>query len=409
MLLILATCAVYGQVSHFNFVNFDDPEYVSGNNHVRAGLTMEGLVWAVTSTQAANWFPLTWLSHMAAYQVFGLTAGGHHLVNVLFHVLASVLLLAAFQQMTGAFWRSALVAFLFALHPLHVESVAWVAERKDVLCAFFWFLTLWCYARYAAQPSRIRYGLVILAFCGGLMSKSMIVTLPFVLLLLDYWPLRRPRRLALLWEKLPLFALAGGVSALTYLSQQKGNAVRSLSTLPLSERIANALSTYLVYIVRMLWPARLAVYYPYRHDLPAWHVAAAGVVLAAITAAMWQWTDHGISLFFFPAVVISAIYGGYGSAAVATVLAVASQAYFFVAPYNSFNIGFDDAVPTRTLRKGIRYICRGVIAISSAAVRAVNLSLSSRARTSRRFSSRLLITTMPIEMTASELPKRSRN
>jgi Tfp pilus assembly protein PilF len=289
LLLVLAIFAVYGQVSHFAFVNFDDPEYVSGNNHVRAGLTWEGLAWALTSTQAANWFPLTWLSHMASYQMFGLNAGGHHLINVLFHALASVLLLAALQRMTGAFWRSAAVAFVFALHPLHVESVAWVAERKDVLCAFFWFLTLWLYARYARQPSMVRYALVILAFCGGLMSKSMIVTLPFVLLLLDVWPLRRAMRLALLREKLPLFVLAAGVSALTYISQQQGNAVRSLGSLPLDARIANAISTYLVYIARMLWPAKLAVYYPYPHNLPAWRVVAAGIVLAAITALVVRW------------------------------------------------------------------------------------------------------------------------
>ena len=148
LLLFLAVCAVYSQVRHFDFVNFDDPEYVSGNVHVRAGLTWDGVKWAFQSTAAANWFPLTWLSNMAAYQLFGLDSGWHHLVNVLFHALASLLLLAALKRMTNALWPSALVAFLFALHPLHVESVAWVAERKDVLCAFFWCLTLWCYARW---------------------------------------------------------------------------------------------------------------------------------------------------------------------------------------------------------------------------------------------------------------------
>jgi tetratricopeptide (TPR) repeat protein len=289
LLLLLATVAIYGQVWHFDFVNFDDPEYISGNNHVRAGLDASSVAWAFTSTAAANWFPLTWLSHMAAYQLFGLGSGWHHLINVLFHAFASLLLFAALKRMTGALWPSALVAFFFALHPLHVESVAWIAERKDVLCAFFWFLTLWCYARYTQQPSAVRYSLVVLAFCGGLMSKSMIVTLPFVLLLLDLWPLRRPRRFAILWEKLPLVALAAGVSLVTFVSQQEGHAVRSLSSLPVGLRLANALLTYVVYIARMFWPAKLAVYYPYSHELPAAHVVAAGALLAAVTILAIRW------------------------------------------------------------------------------------------------------------------------
>ena len=281
--LILSVFLVYSQVRHFDFVNFDDPEYVSGNNHVRAGLTGNGLLWAFTSYDAANWFPLTWLSHMAAYQLFGLSSGWHHLTNVLFHLLATLLLFAALHRMTGALWRSALVAFFFALHPLHVESVAWVAERKDVLCAFFWFLTLWCYARYAQQPSVARYLLVVFGFACGLMSKSMIVTLPFVLLLLDVWPLKRANRLAIIWEKAPLFAMSAGVALATYLSQRQAHAVRSLSSLPVSLRVANAAITYFTYIGRMLWPARLAVYYPYSHNLPSWAVTAAFMGLAGIS------------------------------------------------------------------------------------------------------------------------------
>jgi Tfp pilus assembly protein PilF len=289
LLLFLATLAVYSQVRHFDFVNFDDPEYIGENNHVRAGLTWNGLVWAFTSFDASNWFPLTWVSHMAAYQFFGLHSGWHHLLNVLFHVLATLLLFAALKRMTGALWRSALVAFLFALHPLHVESVAWIAERKDVLCAFFWFLTLWCYARYAQRPGLGRYLLVLLGFCGGLMAKPMIVTLPFVLLLLDVWPLRRANRLAILWEKLPLFALAAGVSLATYLAQQQGHAVRSFSSLPAGLRVANALVTYIVYIARTFWPAKLAVFYPYSHELPAWRAVAAGMALAGITFLVLRW------------------------------------------------------------------------------------------------------------------------
>jgi Tfp pilus assembly protein PilF len=289
VLLFLATVVVYSQVRHFDFVNFDDPEYIGENNHVRAGLTWNGAVWAFTSYEAANWFPLTWLSHMAAFQMFGLRSGWHHLTNVLFHALGSLLLLATLKRMTGALWRSALVAFLFALHPLHVESVAWIAERKDVLCGFFWFLTLWCYARYAQQPGVGRYLLVLLGFCGGLMSKPMIVTLPFVLLLLDLWPLRRANRLAILWEKLPLAALAAGASLATYVAQQQGHAVRLLSSLPAGLRVANALTTYIVYIARMFWPAKLAVYYPYSHNLPVWRAVAAGAALAGITVLAVRW------------------------------------------------------------------------------------------------------------------------
>jgi hypothetical protein len=182
-----------------------------------------------------------------------------------------------------------LAAFLFARHPLHVESVAWIAERKDVLCAFFGFLTLWCYARYAQQPGVGRYVLVLLGFCCGLMAKPMMVTLPFVLLLLDLWLLRRANRLAVLWEKLPLFALAAGASLATYVAQQQGHAVRSFSSLPAGLRVANALVTYMAYIARMFWPANLAVYYPYSHDLPVWRAVAAGLALSGITVLVLRW------------------------------------------------------------------------------------------------------------------------
>ena len=285
----MATCAVYSQVRHFDFVNFDDPEYIGGNSHVRAGLTWAGIKWAFTSTAAANWFPLTWISNMAGYQIFGLDSGWHHAINVLFHCVSCMLLLAALRRMTGALWPSAFVACVFALHPLHVESVAWVAERKDVLCAFFWCLTMWCYARYVERPAKWAYAGVVLAFCGGLMSKSMIVTLPAVLLLLDFWPLRRPWRRALLWEKLPLLALAGGVGVLTLVSQQQGHAVRPLTALPLAVRVANAAWTYVAYIGRMFWPARLAVYYPYSHLIAAWRLVVAAIVLVGVTYGAVRW------------------------------------------------------------------------------------------------------------------------
>jgi Flp pilus assembly protein TadD len=283
VLLAVVTLAVYSQVRRFEFVNFDDPEYVTENNHVRPGLTWDGTVWAFKSLDAANWFPLTWLSHMADCQLFGLRSGWHHWTNVLLHTLATLVLFAALKRMTGALWRSAFVAFLFALHPMHVESVAWVAERKDVLSGLFWCLTLWCYARYAERPSLERYWPVVAAFCLGLMSKPMTVTLPFVLLLLDVWPLRRANRMAILWEKIPLFVLAAGESLVTFFAQEQGRAVRSLSTLPFGLRLENALVSYVMYIARMFWPVHLAVFYPYSHDLPVLGVAGAGVALAGVS------------------------------------------------------------------------------------------------------------------------------
>lgn len=288
LLLLAATVAVYSQVGHYEFVNYDDPEYVGNNIHVRAGLTAGGLAWALTSFEAANWFPLTWLSHMADSQFFGVESGWHHLTSVWLHALNALLLFAVLKRMTGARWPSALVAMLFALHPLHVESVAWVAERKDVLCAFFWFLTLWCYARYVERPGVGCYLAVLLAFCLGLMSKPMIVTLPFVLLLLDVWPLRRAKwnvasGKALLLEKLPLFALAAGASVVTFLAQRQGGAVAPLAGTSLALRIENALVSYLAYIGDMFWPAGLAVLYPLPRALPVLGVAAAGLALAGIS------------------------------------------------------------------------------------------------------------------------------
>jgi tetratricopeptide (TPR) repeat protein len=292
LLLLASTLAVYSQVRHYDFVTYDDPDYVVKNLHVQAGLTAGSVVWALTSFDAANWFPLTWLTHMADYQFFGMESGWHHLTNVWLHALNALLLFAALKRMTGARWPSALVAFLFALHPLHVESVAWVAERKDVLSAFFWFLTLWCYAGYVERPGVGRYLAVVAAFGLGLMAKPMIVTLPFVLLLLDVWPLGRAKRpwrwnappvKTLLLEKLPLFAMAAGGSVLTFLAQRHAGAVAPLAGIPVALRLENALLSYLVYIGGMLWPAGLAVLYPLPRALPVWEVVAAGLTLAGIS------------------------------------------------------------------------------------------------------------------------------
>ena len=283
--LLLATFAVYAQVRHFDFVNYDDPDYTTGNVHVRQGLTGQGLEWALTSRDAANWFPVTWVSHMMDAQFFGLDSGWDHLHNVLLHALAAILLFIFLGRATGTLWRSALVAFLFALHPLHVESVAWVAERKDVLSACFWFLTLWAYVRYTERPGWGRYLAVVLGFCLGLMAKPMVVTLPFVLLLLDYWPLaymQKGWRKAVL-EKIPLIGLSGAAAAITYLVQDHAGAVKAV---PLGTRLANATLSYAIYLEKTFWPSRLAVFYPYPRDFAFLPILGGAFLLAGVTSGV---------------------------------------------------------------------------------------------------------------------------
>ncbi len=294
LLLVAATLAVYGQTVRYDFVNFDDDHYVYENPHVRKGLTPEGIRWAFTAFRSSNWHPVTWLSHMLDCELFGLKAGYHHLVNVLLHILNSLLLYLVLRGMTGAVWRSAMVAALFALHPLHVESVAWVSERKDVLSTLFFMLTLHAYARYTARPGRARYGWVAAFLALGLMAKPMLVTLPFVLLLLDYWPLGRLRfggggraresGKGLLIEKTPLFALAAASCLVTFVAQQHGGATRLTYVVPFGTRVANALVSYAAYLGKTILPAGLAAFYPYRTLLPASHTAMAGAALAVITA-----------------------------------------------------------------------------------------------------------------------------
>ena len=293
LLLVAATVAVYSQVRHYEFVNYDDPEYVPGNVHVRGGLSAGGVAWALQSFDAANWFPVTWLSHMADAQLFGMDSGWHHLTNVWLHALAALVLFLALRRMTAARWRSALVGSLFALHPLHVESVAWVAERKDVLSALFWFVTLWLYAGYVKRPGVGRYLAVVAAYGVGLMSKPMLVTLPAVLLLMDVWPLGRvawpwnwARARGLVLEKVPLLAMAAGDAVLTFLAQRQGGAVAPLAGIPPVFRMANALVSCVAYLRDMFWPAGLAVFYPYPRTMPAAEAALAGVVLAGISIAV---------------------------------------------------------------------------------------------------------------------------
>ena len=290
-LLLIAVLSVYSQVRTYDFVNYDDPDYVTDNPHVRGGLTAAGAIWALTATSSANWFPITRLSHMLDVQLFGLQSGWHHLTSVLIHALSTVLLFMLLSRITGALWGSAFVAFVFGLHPLHVESVAWIAERKDVLCGLFWVLTLWAYIKYVNRSSASRYAWLLLLFCCGLMSKQMIVTLPLVALLLDVWPLSRlrthPRRVIL--EKLPLFGLALAASIVAFLAQQHGGTISTLNEFPLTLRIQNALLSYLTYLAKLFWPSRLAVFYPYPAGLSMWKAVVAGLALAIITAlVLWM-------------------------------------------------------------------------------------------------------------------------
>ena len=280
--LLVAVLAVYVQVRSHSFISFDDPIYVTENPQVRSGLTWDGVIWAFTTFHDSNWFPLTWLSHMLDCQLFGVDSGWHHLMNVFIHALSTLLLFAVLRRMTGSRWRSALVALLFGVHPLHVESVAWVAERKDVLSALFWMLTLWAYAGYAARPGRARYALALFVFCLGLMAKPMLVTLPVVLVLLDLWPLGRGLRIR---EKLPFFAASLASSVVAYLAHQKGGAVASFEVVPLGIRLENASVSYALYILKTVWPSHLAVFYPYPLQsllMPAIFAASALAIITVL-------------------------------------------------------------------------------------------------------------------------------
>jgi len=294
-LLFVLVAGIFLPAVADDFITYDDPVYVTDNAHVKAGLTPASVRWAFQSTEASNWHPLTWLSHMADVELFGLQPWGHHLTSLLLHALNAVLLFAALRRMTGALWRSLFVAALFGLHPLHVESVAWVSERKDVLSTAFWMLALWAYA-LRAEAARSRgpgapayYGLSLLFFALGLMCKPMLVTLPCVLLLLDYWPLKRwggslGEALRLLVEKLPFLALSAAACAVTLYAQSRGEAVASTDDFPLGVRVANALIAYCRYLGKCFVPARLAVFYPDLGDQPpSLDTALAALLLAAVT------------------------------------------------------------------------------------------------------------------------------
>lgn len=307
--LIVATLAVYGQVIGHQFINLDDDVYVYEDPMVTAGLTGRGVIWAFTTFHAANWHPLTWLSHMLDVQMFGLNPGAHLAVNVLLHTLNSLLIFALLRNGTQQVWRSALVAALFALHPMHVESVAWAAERKDVLSAFFALLSLLAYVRYAKGPvTWKRFLPVTLLLALALMAKPMFVTWPFVMLLLDYWPLDRLKwqpgdglhRLTqnlvpLVREKIPIFLLAAASMVVTYIAQSRGGAVRQFADAPLSLRLSNAVVSYAKYIGSLIWPSGLGVYYPFSPTgIPFWQVAGSLALIAGVTViAMRAKKDRG--------------------------------------------------------------------------------------------------------------------
>jgi tetratricopeptide (TPR) repeat protein len=282
--LILLNLAIFAGVRNYGFAALDDSLYVTDNYNVAGGLSLESIRWAFTTDRAGYWVPLMWLSHILDVQVFGMNAGAHHVVNVLFHISNTLLLFGLLRRLTGGLWQSAVVAALFAVHPLRVESVAWVAERKDVLSTLFWILTVWAYTTYVRQGSSRRYLLVLLCFAAALMSKPSVVTLPAVLLLLDYWPLGRANPwLRLAWEKVPMIVMAAVSSAFTVAFHAARQGLSDLGALPFTTRLANAAVSYVAYMWDTLWPVGLAPFYPYA-PLPAWQVGGSFLVLAGLSA-----------------------------------------------------------------------------------------------------------------------------
>lgn len=313
LLLVVVTLALYNPVSRNRFVNFDDDRYVTENPHVRAGLRWTTVSWTFTSLEQANWHPLTWLSHALDCQLFQLNPVGHHYTNLLLHATNALLLFLILQWFTGYTARSLMVAALFAVHPLNVESVAWVAERKNVLCMFFFLLAIAAYGWYVWRPGVVRYWVVAVLFAMALMSKPMAITLPLLLLLLDYWPLGRMRfpgnvrfhddgreqfapctqsLTTLCIEKLPLLALSAGSAVITMMAQRAGGAVLTSAARSPLLRFENVIVSYALYIQKAIWPSHLAALYPYPHALPAWQVAASAIFLLAVTCAVVNHRRH---------------------------------------------------------------------------------------------------------------------
>ena len=282
----LVTLAVFWQVNQYDFINFDDPLYVTDNSHIQSGITPDGFLWAFSTTYANNfWHPMIWLSFMLDYQLYGLNAGGYHLTNLILHIMSTLLLFWLFNRITGSIWKSAFVAALFALHPLHVESVAWITERKDVLSAFFWMLTLCLYVYYTEKPVIKRYLLVLSSFVCALMSKPMVVTLPVIMILLDYWPLKRfesKKGNLILWqlqEKTPFFLLSAVLVIITLLVHHDPTA----KNISLNSRLANASVSFVTYLEKTFWPQDMAVFYPFPTQIPVWQVIGSSLLILVIS------------------------------------------------------------------------------------------------------------------------------
>jgi Flp pilus assembly protein TadD len=307
LLVAVVTLLVFWQIRNNEFINFDDDVYITDNRYVKRGFTLEGIIWAFQFNGIGYWQPLTWLSHMLDCQIYGLDPSGHHLTNLILHIVNSIFLFLIFNKITGEIYKSAFLAALFALHPLNVDSVAWAAERKNVLSTFFWMMTLLSYTYYIKAPSSFKYILTFIIFALGLMSKPMLVTLPFVFLLLDYWPLRRIKlfhktnyesgnlnlstsrnnRIAigrkLIIEKIPFFILSVGSIFIASLSLVHNKDIVSIKAVPIFLRIGNALISYFKYVWRMIWPLDFAIFYPFPKIVPVWQVALASLFLLSVS------------------------------------------------------------------------------------------------------------------------------
>jgi len=296
LVLVFVTLLVFVQVREFDFIVWDDPLYVTANPHIQAGLNGESLHWAFTTHHGALWHPLTWISHMIDYRLYGLSPAGHHLTNLFWHLLNGLLLFLLLHRLTGEIWPGFLAALLFAVHPLRAESVAWVTERKDVMSTCFWLLTTGFYVRYVRSPGLMNQVLVAVGLGLGLMVKPMLVTLPFALLLLDFWPLGRARTLRawlpLLREKIPLFVIVLLAVVTAIWAQHAATALNPLDIKPLSLRIGNAVVSYAAYLYKCLWPAGLSPIYPYADSFPVWKLGAAAIVLAGVTWFAWRFRNR---------------------------------------------------------------------------------------------------------------------
>ncbi|MDP7639442.1 MAG: tetratricopeptide repeat protein [Candidatus Hydrogenedentes bacterium] len=325
LLLALLVFAVFGQSLGFGFIHYDDPLLVTDNHRVLRGLTLDNTVWAFTSGYTGNWHPIAWLSHMLDIELYALNAGAHRVTSILLHMASAFALFSFLSTTTASPRRSAAVAALFAIHPLHVESVVWIAERKDLLCGLFWMLALLAYAKWASKPTALRYTWILLAFAAALMSKAMAVTLPFVLLLIDVWPLRRiasprefPQRVR---EKIPLFAAAGLLSFIAFQTQHAAGATKSIEALSLPIRLASSIVSYGRYTVEAIWPSNLAVFYPHPGVMPPlWALALSSLALVFFTALAWSLRRRS------PAVIIGWLWFLGGLVPVIGVVQIGDQA-----------------------------------------------------------------------------------